>query len=45
VVPEDQIPNNNLFLITIDIEERRSRSEYKQRDPNICQALLSVALY
>jgi hypothetical protein len=42
VLPEDQIPNNTLFLRTIDIEDAGA-SMYK--DLNIYQALPSVASY
>ena len=42
VLPEDQIPNNTLFLRRMDIEEA-GVSMY--RDPNVCQALPSVATY
>jgi hypothetical protein len=43
VLPEDQIPNT-LFLRTIDIDEEEARASM-HRDPNIYQALLSVAPY
>jgi len=44
VLPEDQIPNNTLFLRTINIDEEEARASM-HRDPNIYQAPLSVAPY